>query len=331
MPPPWQPPLRVQPIPDDRLLPGRTGGVRPVEQDREFDVSARDREIRTVTPAPLQAAGTRRKTTPERAEAHFDSLLGAVGTITGTLAVMSPAGGVGKSTMSLAIADTLARVNAGPVAIVDCDPEYNGLALLAPGGGRLHTLIEDEPDDPHEYATHLPSGAHLYAMPSEAGLQRYFSENPRALSLIAERLREIYPLVILDTGAGVQNPIGREMGASCDQALLVSRATAATSAGMLRCHDYLRTARGLTSPRGEPRATTVTTVINNIRAHQRTFMHILLEEYHGAGIVPLLVPSAEAIEYALEEGTFSPDQVPAAARVAIKRLAVTVASGFGVA
>jgi MinD-like ATPase involved in chromosome partitioning or flagellar assembly len=297
--------------------------VRPVEQNRDFRADGHEREVRALAPAAVRSG--RRAQQPEQAETDLDRKIHAAVGRTGTIAVMSCAGGVGKSTLSLAIADILARAGHGPVALVDCDAELAGLSVLAPEGGEMSQLISDPDTPPEQHAATLPSGVDLYATGHHAPMLALMMDRPDILRRIAIRLRQQYPLVILDAGAGLQNTVGRTLAETCDVAVLVSRATIATTAGFLYSYRYLRNARALVdSEKQQAQATAVLAVINNIRDHQHADLEILKEEFLEAGLAPLLIPANETIENALEHGEYNMDQIPAHARVALKQLALSV-------
>ena len=317
LPAPYRAPADMTILPADPVRPARKPAVRPVEQERDFRVDGFEHELRPIA-AP---ATTRRATRAQQQEARVDDELAAAPAVTGTIAVISCAGGVGKSTLSLALADVLSRAGHGPVALVDCDAELAGLSVLAPGGGQMTRLISDPEIAAEHHATILPSGAHLYATGHHAPVLELIMQRPEILRRITERLREQYRLVILDAGAGVQNPVGRAVGEICDLAVLVSRATLASTAGMIYSYQHLRAARGLVNRElTRPHPTNVLAVINNIAEHQHADLQILKDEFLTAGLTPLLVPASATIETALEHGQFDMQQLPLQPRLALKQL-----------
>jgi MinD-like ATPase involved in chromosome partitioning or flagellar assembly len=310
-------------LPAGPLRPSRRADVRPVEQQGDFSLDGFEGD---VLPVAAVSAASRSRGWPRREplEASLDEQLAAAPAVSGIVSLMSCAGGVGKSTVSLTLADIFARAGRGPVALVDCDPEFAGLSLLAPGGGEMSRLIShpEIPLQPH--ATILPARVDLYATGHHAPVLELIMNRPEILRQIAQILRDQYPLVILDAGAGLQNPVGRTLAEICDLAVLVSRATIATTAAMIYSYRHLRRGRGLVDHEREPAPTTsVVAVINNVAEHQLTDLQIVKDESTSAGLAPVLVPHNPSIETALEQGELNLGELGASSRLALKQFALT--------
>lgn len=87
-----------------------------------------------------------------------------------TLAVVSPKGGVGKTTVSFALGNLLASELHLRVVALDANPDFGTLASLAADQLRtlrsLADLLADHaelasPAELHPYVSRLPSGLHL--------------------------------------------------------------------------------------------------------------------------------------------------------------------------
>ena len=315
-------------LPTGPLRPAPLPGVRPGEQDRDWRSDGYEREVLTsmqpdAPPTRLASRGEDR-----HAGRWLERQLGSLIDPRGTIAMMSCSGGVGKSTLSLALAGLLHAAGHGPVALVDCDAELAGLSLLSADGGAMTGVISAPDRDPTEHCTPLPSGIDLYATGHHPPVLELLQQRPEILRRIAQRLREIYPIVILDAGAGVQNAIGRTVAEICDVAVLVTRPTVASVAGLIYSYQYLRSSRALVDHEASaPTPTTVLAAINNVTIARQAFdLPLLAEELLCAGLDPVVIPADEAIEAAFDQGTHEIAALSAPARAALLQLATAAAT-----
>ncbi|MBV9049391.1 MAG: AAA family ATPase, partial [Solirubrobacterales bacterium] len=94
-----------------------------------------------------------------------------------TVAVISPKGGVGKTTISFVLGNLLAEQLRLRVIALDANPDFGTLAALAPDEHRssrsLADLLADStqiesPAELHPYVARLPTGLHLLGAPAHA-------------------------------------------------------------------------------------------------------------------------------------------------------------------
>jgi MinD-like ATPase involved in chromosome partitioning or flagellar assembly len=323
---PYRAPIDLERMPADRVRPARRSGVRPVEQRLDEFEDGYEREVIPVH-AGLQRTADRGER--GRDERRLDAELGALDPVAGIVAVMSCAGGVGKSTIALALAELVAAAGRGPVALVDCEPEIAGLSLLVGDGGRMTRLIADPPEEPEACVTRLRSGVDLFAAGHHAPVLQVLIERPEAVRGIGERLRAHYPVVIFDVGAGVQHPIARSVAECCDVVILVARASITGVAGTILSYRYLRTSRALVDPEAETsRPTRVGAVINNVTEGQRPELELLRDEMLASGLDAIVVDGDPVLADAVEQGGCGWEDCASGPRQALKRLAVTVASAL---
>lgn len=114
----------------------------------------------------------------ERQEADLDSRLTALPGVTrpNVIAVISPKGGVGKTTNTFLLGKILAQHLRLRAVALDANPDFGTLAALAPDGLRsnrtLSDLLEDWDDvkaaaEVRTYVSRLPTGLHLLAAPMD--------------------------------------------------------------------------------------------------------------------------------------------------------------------
>jgi flagellar biosynthesis protein FlhG len=121
-----------------------------------------------------------------------------------SIAVTSGKGGVGKSTISLALGVALAALNK-KVCIIDADLGLANIHLLlgiAPKRNMEH-LVNDE-CVLSEVITSGPRGVHI--IPGASGIQRMADLEPLRLAMLQRKLaalEDAYDYLIIDTGAGI--------------------------------------------------------------------------------------------------------------------------------
>lgn len=145
--------------------------LRPVVDGRELPDNLWTRLV-----AWLRAAAT---SEAARREAALDAGLRATRRVsrTNTLAVVSPKGGVGKTTCTFLLGNLLAsHLNLRTLA-VDANRDFGTLASLAPDEGRVERSLADVLADMRHirsapeispYVSKLPSGLHVLAAPERA-------------------------------------------------------------------------------------------------------------------------------------------------------------------
>ncbi|WP_345528889.1 MinD/ParA family protein [Nocardioides endophyticus] len=143
--------------------------------------------------------------------------------------VMSRKGGVGKTTISLALGSTFAMLRGDRVIAVDANPDAGNLAhRVAPPHGRTITDVLREIDTITSYAT-LRS---YTAQAEESRLEVLASDDdPRIWTALdrndyhrlIELLDRFYNLIVLDTGTGILDSANQGLLTEADQIVLVVR------------------------------------------------------------------------------------------------------------
>jgi MinD-like ATPase involved in chromosome partitioning or flagellar assembly len=258
----------------------------------------------------------------EREEAELEQRLRALPALTraNTVALISPTGGVGKTTSAFVIATLLATHLKLRVVAVDANPQFGTLARLAPADRRAPGGLDDLLRDADrlytaaelaEYVTRLASGMHILAAPRDptvaAGL------GPDAYGELVALLSCFYEVVLLDLGTGVVGPLARFAVERADQVVLVTTAEWVPSVVVLDALAHL----------GRHERTTV--VIN--KAPPRLTETAAVEaRLRAEGLSrAVTVPDDERFAAMLDSGTYSLDALRPQTRTAIKRLGVAVA------
>jgi MinD-like ATPase involved in chromosome partitioning or flagellar assembly len=241
----------------------------------------------------------------EREEAELERLLRSAPGVTraNVVAVVSPKGGVGKTTTAFLVGNLLASHRRLRVIAVDANPGFGTLADLAPGQRSEHSLAEvlAELDDLanaaqlRRFVSLLPSGLQLLAAPHAA-------VTPDEYGRLLAFLSMFYEVVILDLGTGLTAPIARLAIERADQLVLVTTPDWVASQLVLSALDHLEQER--------------TTVLVNkatspVPGHRRLHRSVV-------------VPHDEQLQLMLDSGAYSLAALPREVRLPVKRLALAV-------
>src|SRR4051812_10367774 len=146
-----------------------------------------------------------------------------------TVAVISPKGGVGKTTSTFLVGNLLATHLKLRVIAVDANPDFGTLARLAPDERRSDRSLADVLNDAdrlhtaaelNRYVSRLPTGLHVLGTPPDAELAASLGHQ-RYGELVAF-LSSFYEVVLLDLGTGVAGPLVRFVIDRADQLALVT-------------------------------------------------------------------------------------------------------------
>jgi putative peptide zinc metalloprotease protein len=233
---PVEPPLTASEFTDAIMLPTK----------RVVPDSGWRRAIHTSTggrvnlgPGPAQL---RRQETEQRLRVPFDGSRHVV--------VMSRKGGVGKTTMTLALGSTFASLRGDRVMAVDANPDAGNLAhRVAPCNGRTITDVLTDLDaitsyaQLRQYSIQAPR-SRLEVLASDddpsIGMALHRDDYHRLIGL----LDRFYNLLLLDTGTGILDSANQGLISEADQLVLVLRAgldggrAAALTLDWLDQHDH---------------------------------------------------------------------------------------------
>ena len=152
-----------------------------------------------------------------------------------TIAVISPKGGVGKTTTTTLLGSLFALLRRDRIVAIDTNPDFGSLGRqLAPE----HTIFVDDLfevlEAPELTATaldnHLGRAAHgLMVLPAPTDPLRVSRLDADAYTQVVRRLQQMVGVIVLDTGTGLHEPAARAALATADQVVLVSDLEPATA------------------------------------------------------------------------------------------------------
>jgi MinD-like ATPase involved in chromosome partitioning or flagellar assembly len=241
-----------------------------------------------------------------------------------TIAVVSPKGGVGKTTTTALLGSLFARVRRDRIVAVDTNPDFGSLGRTLTPDHRLFVddLIEvlGRPNlSVTELDRHLGRGPEgMMVLPAPTDPARMARLDEPTYRAVIERLQALVGVLVLDCGTGLQEPAARAAQATADQILLVTDAHPSTASLVAEAADLLRTV-------GPP----ITLLVNKMPDEKRSRLDLsALEELvpEAQGLVTFAdVPRAAAH---VAEGAFAWEDAPESWQTAVRELAVVLASDW---
>jgi MinD-like ATPase involved in chromosome partitioning or flagellar assembly len=163
-----------------------------------------------------------------------------------TVAVISPKGGVGKTTLTFALGNLLATELRARVIAIDANPDFGTLGSLAPERAAsdrnlVDVLAEmpriDNVAQLRPYVSMLSSGLHILAAPAQAQVMAQVT--PDVYGRLCDFLGQFYELILLDLGTGILDPIARYCVERADQRVVVATQEFVTTTSVLRALKHL--------------------------------------------------------------------------------------------
>jgi MinD-like ATPase involved in chromosome partitioning or flagellar assembly len=268
----------------------------------------------TTTPGQREEAALEQRLTQRR---HVSR--------TNLVAVVSPKGGVGKTTLSFLIGDLLASRPKLRVLVVDTNPDFGTLGKLAPDShasehqmtdvmaqmDRIRSAAELDP-----FVASTPTGLHLLAAPQRPELMEAMT--PQIYGQLLQFLGRFYHVIVLDLGTGLTDPVAQFALGRADQAVVVSKPGYVTMSTVLYALDYVLDRLGghqLTMALNQaPRGGAARSLESKLRGHSLSRQ--------------VTIPQDQRLENMLDDGTYVCEQLHRRTRVAIKHLALGVADQF---
>ena len=152
-----------------------------------------------------------------------------------TVAVVSPKGGVGKTTTTALLGSLLAGVRRDRIVAVDTNPDYGSLGrALTPDHSVYVDDLIDVLDRPDLSATaldgHLGRASDgLMVLPAPTHPARMAALDEAAYTNVIQQLKSLVGVLVLDCGTGLQEPAARAAQAAADQIVLISDAHPSTA------------------------------------------------------------------------------------------------------
>jgi MinD-like ATPase involved in chromosome partitioning or flagellar assembly len=258
----------------------------------------------------------------ERDEADLERRLRAQPGVTrpNLVALISPKGGVGKTTSTFLAANLLASHLKLRAIAVDANPDFGTLGRLAGERARSARSLKDLLDDAERIATvadlrpyvsRLPSGLHLLAAPRDATFTAMVG--PDQYGELVVLLSCFYETVLLDLGTGVTGPLAQFAIARADQMVLVTTPEWLAASAVFDALTHLAHRR-------------TTVVLNKAPPCPAAELRAVEECFQRGGLHrSVTIPYDERLALMLDSGTYSLEALDRRTRLPVKRLGLAVA------
>jgi MinD-like ATPase involved in chromosome partitioning or flagellar assembly len=241
-----------------------------------------------------------------------------------TIAVVSPKGGVGKTTVTALLGTLFSMLRRDPTVAVDTNPDFGSLGrVLTPDqtwyvDDLARLVAEDDELSLTALDSHLGRAIHgLLVVPAPTDPLRMAALDEDAYRRIITRMKDFFSLILLDCGTGLQDPASAAAIAASDQVLLLTDAQPATASLVAQSADLLHQS-------GRP----ITVVVNRMPARGAQLDLDRLSRYvpaaRGLVVIPDEVPAATR----LAGGSFHWRDAPAGWQLALRQLAVVLVSDW---
>lgn len=238
---------------------------------------------------------------------------------TNTVALISPKGGVGKTTSTFIAGNLLATHLKLRCLAVDLNPDFGTLAALAPDAARVESsmaeLLRDRAQigsaaELRRYVSRLPSGLHLLAAPPQAEVIDQMT--PSIYDELLTFVGQFYDVILLDLGTGVAGPIAQFAIQRADQAVVVTTPEWITATNVLGALRYLQLGRA---------TLVVNQAVRNSGDSRALEAHFETQRLSKR----VAIPYDQQLRTMLDSGTYSLAALRRRTRVPVKQLGLAVA------
>jgi MinD-like ATPase involved in chromosome partitioning or flagellar assembly len=163
-----------------------------------------------------------------------------------TIAVMSPKGGVGKTTLTALLGSLFAMLRRDRIVAVDNNPDFGSLGrTLTPEHAVFVDDLLEVLDSPEltvtELDANLARAAHgMMVLPAPTDPVRMARLDEEAYTRVIHRLQDMVGVVLLDCGTGLHEPASRAALRTADQVVLITDAEPATASLVTEAAALLR-------------------------------------------------------------------------------------------
>ena len=241
-----------------------------------------------------------------------------------TIAVVSPKGGVGKTTVTALLGTLFSLLRRDPIVAVDTNPDFGSLGrVLTPEQSwYVDDLARLVLDDDELSLTGLDSllgrAVHgLLVVPAPTEPERMSALDEEAYRRVITRLKDFFSLILLDCGTGLQDPALSAAIAAADQVVLLTDAQPATASLVAESTELLH-------QWGRP----ITVVVNRMPPKGATLDVGRLSRYLPAARGLVVVPDDVVAATRLATGRFDWRDAPESWQFALRRLATVLVADW---
>jgi MinD-like ATPase involved in chromosome partitioning or flagellar assembly len=241
-----------------------------------------------------------------------------------TVAVVSPKGGVGKTTVTALLGTLFALLRRDPTVAVDTNPDFGSLGrVLTPDQSwyvddLARLVAEDDELSLTALESHLGRAIHgLLVVPAPTDPERMAALDEGAYRQLIARLKDYFSLILLDCGTGLQDPASAAAIAAADQVLLVTDALPASASLVVE-------STGLLHQWGRP----ITVVVNRMPVKGGMLDLERLSHYLPTARGLVVIPDDMFAATKLAVGSFDWRDAPASWQGAVRRLAAVLVADW---
>jgi MinD-like ATPase involved in chromosome partitioning or flagellar assembly len=241
-----------------------------------------------------------------------------------TIAVVSPKGGVGKTTVTALLGTLFSLLRRDPIVAVDTNPDFGSLGrVLTPDQtwyvDDLARLVTDDDElSLTGLESHLGRAVHgLLVVPAPTDPQRMAGLDEGAYGRVITRLKDFFSLILLDCGTGLQDPASAAAIAAADQVVLLTDAQPATASLVAESTELLH-------QWGRP----ITVVVNRMPVRAASLDLQRLSRFLPAARGLVVIPDDVVAATRLAGGSFDWRDAPAGWQLAVRRLAVVLVTDW---
>ena len=261
----------------------------------------------------------------ERQEAELERLLGSQPSVSraNVVEVISPKGGVGKTTSAFVVGGLVADRLRLRVIAVDANPGFTTLASLAPDRLRCGRSLADLLTDIEQietaaqlrsYVSAFPSGLHLLGASADADVMARLG--PDAYGELVALLCTFYDVVLLDFGNAIAGRLAQFALGLADQVVLVATPESVSGSVVLTALQLLDHERTIVAA-------------NKFYARKAADLRELERRLRERRLHrSVAIPYDDQLAAMLDTATYQLGALERTSRVAIKRLALAVAEQF---
>ena len=241
-----------------------------------------------------------------------------------TVAVVSPKGGVGKTTVVALLGTLFSLLRRDPVVAVDTNPDFGSLGrVLTPDQSwyvdDLARLVAEHDElSLTALESRLGRAVHgLLVVPAPTDPVRMAALDERAYRQVITRLKDFFSVILLDCGTGLQDPASAAAIAAADHVVLVTDAQPATASLVAESATLLLHS-------GRP----MSVVVNRMPARGTGLDLVRLSQYIPAARGLVVVPDEISAAARLATGSFHWRDAPPSWQRALRELAVVVTADW---